>query len=429
MLPRRTATGLGRLGLIALTVVCVGCTSRGSLGLQEGHSWLNLGPWRSSCGFEQPCADNCSPEAATALRQSWPSTPYALRSASLLDGMSEPILGRVVADELPAHVRMLTRQEVRTLAAAAAPVAAQLRQHGQWLSSQGQETLGYVVLVQAQYEEMQHQRVAEEAWLNLGRVHCQTTVVDQGLDYLGDLESAVQRFRLAGIDTPVRPDELPRQQWVVQESVVELAYNQARLHDALESLLQLAPTGEPLWAVVTATSVVVPAGPEEAVTQALGQRADLRAWRQLAAQPEAVPNEAWSALHPWLATGLPTVPVQWWMCHLKREVEERAESEQRHRRDLLRESIATQEEKLAVEVRGHYQVLRRISDQLELKVRQRDLLRQAREQVEAVEMEQVDVRRNLEDAQAELRLTAQIIDLLFDQEIEFMRLSYTLGSL
>jgi hypothetical protein len=44
-------------------------------------------------------------------------------------------------------------------------------------------------------------------------------------------------------------------------------------------------------------------------------------------------------------------------------------------------------------------------------------------------MGQVDVRRNLEDAQAELRLTAQIIDLLFDQEIEFMRLRYTIGGL
>jgi hypothetical protein len=341
--------------------------------------------------------------------------------------MSEPILGRVLGDEPPRQVRILVRDDVLALAADSAPIAAQLRQHGQWLKTQGQESLGQVVLAQAHYETQQHQRLAEEAWLNLARVHCQTSVVDQGLDYLQDLESALGRFRQAGINAPVRPDELPRQRWVVEESVVELAYNQARLNDALESLLQLAPTDVPLWATATSATVMIPVDPEQAVALALQRRADLRAWRQLATQPEALPQEAWSALHPWLATGLPAVPAQWWMCHLKRQIEQREAGEREHRQDLLLAALATQEEKLTVEVRGHYQVLQRIRDQLNLKVKSRDLLRDARRHVEAVEMGQPDIRRNLEDAQAELRLTAEIIDLLFDQEIEVMRLSYALG--
>lgn len=440
MLVRRQPAGHGRWGWCVLVGLCGssllvgGCSSRGPLGRvgfdkQSGPGIAVCQPTMISgsmptnaCG-----AEACAATSALSPRLAWPRIPYDQRGASQLAVMAEPILGRVVTETPPTQVRSLTRENVQSLAAAAAPVAGQLRQHGQWLQANGQETLGQAVLAQAQYEATQHQQLAEEAWLNLARVHCQSTVADHGLDYLHELESALQQFRQAGVNTPVRPDELPRQRAVVQESIVELEFNQARLTAALESLLQLDDNGPPIWAVATSSHVDIPGNPDQALVVAWERRADLRAWRQLAAQPESVPNEAWGALHPWLATGLPKLPPSWWWCLLKREVKEREASERRQRADLLHAAVAAQEEKLRVEIRGHYHSLQRIGAQLDLKLQQRDLLREARAQVAAVEMDQPDVRRGLEDTQTELRLTAEIIDLMFDQEIKLMKLSYTIG--
>lgn len=440
MLVRRQPAGPGRWGCFVIIGLCggcwllSGCSSRGpvggiKIGDPAGAKWgvCRTALTSTSAATDRCAADACASTAGLLKRQAWPGTPYDQRAASQLDGMATPIRGRVVSEPPPIDVRSLTRQDVQALAVAAAPVAQQLRQHSQWLLDNGQPALGQVVLAQAQYEASQHQKLAEEAWLNLARVHCQTTVADEGMAYLHDLELVLQQFRQAGVNTPVRPDELPRQRAVVQESLVELEFNQARLTAGLESLLQLEDNAAPIWAVATSRLVDLPGNPEEALAVARERRADLLAWRQLSAQPESVPNEAWSAIHPWLAAGLPKLPPSWWQCLLKREVNEREASERRHRSDLLCAAVATQEEKLRVEIRGHYQSLQRIGAQLDLKLQQRDLLREARAQTAAVEMDQPDVRRRLEDTQTELRLTAEIIDLMFDQEIELMQLNYTIG--
>ncbi|MBL8888733.1 MAG: hypothetical protein JNL67_02060 [Planctomycetaceae bacterium] len=376
-----------------------------------------------------PVTSEYSHGTDAATPYSLPSVPYEQRPATLLADASAPLLGRVVADTLPERVRSISLAECESQARDTAPIGVQLQRHAQWLAAHGQQTLSDALKEQARFESDKHRLLASEAYLNLANVYAQTTVADQGLTFVGDLRESIAEFRRAGIEVAVNSNELDRQELAIQESVVELHYNQTRLNRGLEALLQVPPDPTPIWAYVEneSTNSVVD---EMAATEfALQHRGDLKSLQILANDAESIPADTLQQLHPLLATGIPIPTVSWWMCLAKREAECLEKSQTQQRRRLFEAMVAAKIEQIRAEVADRCLAIQRVESLLELKIQQRTLLREAQQNSNKTGQGQLDVKAYIADSQQDLKLTSEIISLMFDQQIERARLQHTMGNM
>jgi hypothetical protein len=351
--------------------------------------------------------------------------PYQLPAAN------GPLLGRPLDERPPDGVRPLSWEQCRSLAEQHAPLAAQMESHSDWLRAHSQETLADALQLQAAYERSQHRLLAEELWLDLANVYAQTTVLDQSHEFLRDLSRSVQEFRQAGLPVTVSPDQLERQELVIDSSGVELLYNQRRLNDALEVALSLTAADPPLWPTVNGLIETRPTDPDQAVTVALQQRGDYLAWQRLACHAEQLPAESLrqlGAAQPWLASGVPIPSAAWWMCRLK-QTQERMEQQERQQRAKQLQAIAqSKRDQIRLEVRQHWHALWRIEAQLQSLLQQRESLRRSMAAtLQAREQQPLDVQTYLNRSSEDLKLTSEIITLLFEQEKERCRLNQAIG--
>lgn len=345
----------------------------------------------------------------------------------MLEGASAPLLGRVLAEVEPSRIRSISLAGCESQASDVAPIGIQLKRHAQWLAGHGQPVLSSALNEQARFESDKHRLLASEAYLNLANVYAQTTVVDQGLSFVDDLRESIAEFRRAGIEVAVNNNELDRQELAIQESIVELQYNQTRLSRGLEALLQVSSDPTPIWAYVDNESTNTIVDETAAWEFALQHRGDLKALQILANDADSIPADTLQQLHPLLATGIPIPTVSWWMCLAKREAECLEKSQTEQRRRLLEAMVSAKIEQIKAEVADRCLALRRVDSLLELKIQQRTLLREAQQSRSKTGQGQLDVKAYVADSQQDLKLTSEIISLMFDQQIERARLQHTLG--
>ncbi len=415
----RTAIKLG-------WIVACGCLASGLGGCAHRPLFPGLLRTGDASGV-QPTIAPTDQSSRAIVKNSLATIAYDQREATWLEGATAPLLGRIVAEGPPTQVRQLSLSQCESLAAESAPIASQLRQHAEWLAGHEQETLSAAIHEQARFEADKHRLLAVEAFLNLANVHAQTTVVDQSLVFLNDLRESVAEFRRAGVEVAVSNNELERQELVIQESVVELQYNQNRLIGGLEALLQVAPQPEPIWVYVADQSSISGVDPGAAFDFALRHRGDLRALQLLAENADSIPAETLQQLHPLLSTGVPIPSVSWWMCLAKREVECLERSQRQQRKRILDAMVAAKLEQIRTEVQTHCLALQRIESLLELKIQQRALLREAQQNRTQVAQGPLNVADYVADSQQELKWTSEIISLMFDQQIEQARLQHAMG--
>jgi hypothetical protein len=229
------------------------------------------------------------------------------------------------------------------------------------------------------------------------------------------------------VEVAVTNNQLERQELAVQESIVELQYNQNRLIGGLETLLQIAPQAEPIWVVVADQLPIAAVDSVTAFDFAQQHRGDLQALRILAANGDSIPAETLQQLHPLLSTGVPIPSVSWWMCLAKREAECLERSQRQQRQRLLDAMVAAKIEQIRAEVQTHCLALHKIESLLELKIQQRTLLREAQQNRTQGAQGQVDIAAYIADTQQELKWTSEIISLMFDQQIELARLQQAMG--
>lgn len=403
-----------------LAAVMAGCAARPTMsGLLAK---LRLSPASTPVAAEQAY------ETETVAATSLPTIPYEQRPGTLLEGASTPLLGRVLADVEPSRVRTVSLAGCESQARNVAPIGIQLKRHAQWLAGHGQPVLSAALNEQARFESDKHRLLASEAYLNLANVYAQTTVVDQGLAFVGDLRESIAEFRRAGIEVAVNSNELDRQELAIQESMVELQYNQTRLNRGLEALLQLSTYPIPIWAYV-ANEPTNPIVDEAAASEfALQHRGDLKALEILANDADSIPADTLQQLHPLLATGIPIPTASWWMCLAKREAECLEKSQSQQRRRLLEAMVSAKIAQIKAEVADRCLAIQRVDSLLELKIQQRTLLREAQENKSKTGQGQLDVKAYIADSQQDLKLTSEIISLMFDQQIERARLQHTLGN-
>ncbi len=414
----RTARKLG-------WIVLCGCLASGLGGCTHRPLFSGLLRTGAASGVQTiPPTDQSS---RAIVKNSLGTIAYDQREATWLEGATAPLLGRIVADAPPTQVRQLSLAQCESLATESAPIASQLRQHAEWLAGHEQETLSAAIQEQARFEADKHRLLAVEAFLNLANVHAQTTVVDQSLLFLNDLRESVAEFRRAGVEVAVSNNELERQELVIQESVVELQYNQNRLIGGLEALLQVSQQLEPIWVYVAEQSPISEVDPEAAFDFAQQHRGDLRALQLLADNADSIPAETLQQLHPLLSTGVPIPSVSWWMCLAKREVECLEQSQRQQRKRILDAMVSAKLEQIRTEVQTHCLALQKIESLLELKIQQRALLREAQQNRTQVAQGPINVAAYVADSQQELKWTSEIISLMFDQQIEQARLQHAMG--
>lgn len=406
-------------------IVAGGCLAVGLSGCAQRPQLSSLLP-NLGRGTSRPtsvASDQCY---EPTVRNSLATIPYEQRQPTLLAGATSPLLGRVLADSTPAQVRELSLSQCESLASDVAPIATQLRQHAQWLEGHGQATLSAALREQARFESDKHRLLAIEAYLNLANVYAQTTVIDQSLTFLNDLRESVAEFRRAGVEVAVTNNELERQELAIQESIVELQYNQTRLIGGLEAVLQISPQSDAIWAYIADQTPVSMVDENAAWEFARQHRGDLKALEILAANADAIPGETLQQLHPLLSTGVPIPNVSWWMCLAKREAECLELSQRQQRTRLSNAMVAAKIEQIRTEVQSQCLVLKKVESLLELKIQQRALLRDA-QQNRNVGQGQIDVASYVADSQQELKWTSEIISLMFQQQIEQARLQQAMG--
>ncbi len=418
-MPSRTAYKIGWIVWCgSLAVGLSGCASRPILSGLVPSSGAPSG---------RAISEVSDPPVEPAARISLPTIPYDQRQPTWLAGATTPLLGRFLAEPDPTQVRSLSLAQCESMARDAAPLATQLRQHAQWLEGHGQTSLSAALHEQARFESDKHRLMAVEAYLNLAKVYAQTTVIDQSLTFLNDLRESVGEFRRAGVQVAVTNNELERQELSIQESIVELQYNQNRLIGGLEAVLQISTQSIPIWSYVEQPSPMSLVDETTAFEFARQHRGDLKALQILAANADSIPSETVQQLHPFLSAGVPIPTVSWWMCLAKREAECLEQSQRQQRKRLLDAMVAAKIEQIRTEVKAHCLAMQRIDSLLELKIQQRELLREERQNRNRAEQGPVDIAAYVTDSQQELKWTSDIIALMFDQQIEQARLEQVLG--
>ncbi len=389
-----------------------------------------------------------SPGCNSVSDQPQGSLPVILfdsRSNISLSNVTNPIEGFPLVGNLseavneglyvPTHLRDLRYEELLSIAADASPVANKLEAWRQWLCSLNRTSPATLDALshQARFERSKHGFRAQEACLNLLNVYTKPPIVRRTIDLLGESQLALQKFREAGVDIPVDPSDFKRRQIQAAERYVEIQYNQNRLNDGLEVLLNVhrAPD-EPIWPNFTSRGEFKAPREDVAIEWALRQRGDLLALELLAAHPDDVSGEVARGLGDggaMMGAGveLPS-PPKLLQCLLKQEVESLKQSIRCERQRQLLSLVEDKREQIRLEVRHVYHAMARHEQTLELKLQQLSELRRGLEAAaEAKDVRQIDFKGRLEQQIQELELISGIVDELVALEIERARWSHVVG--
>ncbi len=356
-----------------------------------------------------------------------------------LTEVAESIYGWPISNATLKEVRDLTFEECLRLASDGAPIAQQIESHRQWLQSLGKlpQALDSAFCSQANYERSVHAATALEAYLNLTEVYSQQPIIDQTHTVLRDAEGALSKFRDAGVDVPGDSSELFRQHLELDQQVAELRFNQGRLNDGLETLLQLKHESTlPIWTAFVATAHDSISTEEElAVSIALSNRGDLLALEKLAANacclsPESIAGIAGSA-NPLLGAGLSLPgPAKWWQCMLRDEIECLKNSAATERQKQLQSLVLAKRDQIRLEVQEALHSLRRHRELLDIKQQQLQSLCEAETAATLAKDERpIDFEKHLEQSIEQLRHTSEIVHEILAIEKDYIRLQNAQGTL
>lgn len=370
---------------------------------------------------------------------------FELRQLIQLSDFTSPIEGAPIATDpstnplqppqTPLAMRDLTIAELNYLAAKAAPVANRLEAYRDWLNSLCRTSPGILEALaqQARHERSKHVLSAQEAYFNLLKVYTKTPILNRTQEVLIESEQALEKLRQAGVDVPGDPQELRRRRVNAAEGYVEIRYNQQRLNDGLEALLNLSPAPEqPIWTNFQSAGKDPLPTEAEALEAALSRRGDLVALVLLANNSQDVSNDV-------LASGdtssgllgggfeMPG-PPRLWQCFLKKEIEELKKSAQCERKRQLEMMVENKLDQIRLEVRQSLHALEQHQGNLRLKLEQLDTLRRSMEAADkAKDYRPVDFSTRLQQRSDELNLISEIIDEMIAIEIERARLKHSMG--
>lgn len=408
---------------------------------------------------------NC-PAPVSVPKQSLPTIAFETREAILFSELTNPIEGFPIAVDpsdrpqkapvSPDRLRNLKLAEARRLAYETAPIAERLESHRDWLKTlkRTPPAILNAMTHQARFERSKHRQLATEAYYNLVKVYTKPPILHRTDEVLQASEMALEKFREAGIEIPGDPQELQRRRVEITEQYAEVRFNQLRLNDALDSLLNLAPAPkEPLWTdfqasvhppvqnesetveseTVESEAVESEAVELETIELALSQRGDLQALEQLSCDSQTLSldflrgSDAGSGL---MGAGFEMPPAaKFWQCRVKDEIERLKQSAQCERKRQLQMLVENKKEQIRLEVRQSLQAIEKHQASLKLKLIRLDNLRESMAAAEkAKDIRPVDFKSRLEQRTAEFKLISEIIDERIAIEIEHDKLNHNIGS-
>jgi hypothetical protein len=393
-----------------------------------------------------PCISHCS-EAVPAAKENLRIVKFESRELIQFTNVTNPIEGAPIASDpslapklppsFPTSVRDLSNRELQHLAGKAAPIANRLEAHRDWLNTLSRTPPGILEALaqQARFERSKHILMAQEAYLNLVNVYTKTPILNKTRDVLFESDEAIDKLRLAGVEIPSDPEELTRRRLAATEGLVEVRYNQQRLNDALESLLNLAHDGDrPIWTNYQSAKVAAIPTETEALESALSRRGDLVALVLLANNSQSLSidylrgGDASSGLFG-AGFDLPG-PARWWQCILKNEIECLKKSAQAERKRQLEMLVKNKQDQIRLEVRQSLHAIERHEGNLRLKLEQIDILRGSMVSSDkAKDYRPVDFPTRLQQRSDELKLISEIVDEMISLEIEHARLKHHIGEL
>lgn len=359
------------------------------------------------------------------------------------------VSGRIPTASHQGEVRLLPSDLLMARANHPGSLSAQYRRHAIFLSEAGACELAMAVRLQAEFEESDERRRALELGYDLSNVYAQAHVVAQSRDYLGQLQSAFDRFQRAGLADSLAPETLQRRRLEVDLAERDLSFGEQKLRVALEVLLAIEPSDLPIWPVwpsdegdriggshevdsLSSVPVRFLDDSDQAVAIALRRRGDLLALESLRNTSETWSAETWRAVvggKSWLGAGLEKLPIAWWKCRLREEQSQRERDEANHQQGLLAEAIAAKSKQIRFEVETAWIEWEQAKHHLQMTKEKRQLVRAEESRKKALGNEAVTPQELLASAQLEKTLTSEIIDNLFAIKKTECKLRHAMGTL
>jgi hypothetical protein len=423
-----------RFSNVALMMLLVTCLVTGLPGCAHLAN-------RRNCDTSPSC-----PAAVSTLKNSLPTIEFETRAAIQFSDLTNPIEGSPIGVDpanrpaqkpvSPKLLRDLTLIELRRLANQSAPIATRLESHRDWLATLERTPPAILEALthQARFERSKHRHLATAAYLNLVQVYTKSPILNRTDEVLLEAEKAIEKFRQAGIEVPGDQQELQRRQIEITEQYVEVRYNQLRLNDALESLLNLTPfSQEPIWTNFQMKNHPPIPHESEAVELAFSQRGDLHALEQLSCDSQSLSLDFLRGSDPassLIGAGFDMpAAAKFWQCWAKDEIECLKQSAQGERKRQLQLLVENKREQIRLEVRQSLHAIERHEGNLKLKLIRLDSLRESMATSEkAKDIHPIDFKVRLEQRTDELKLISDIIDELIAIEIEHDKLNHNLGS-
>jgi len=398
---------------------------------------VSVGSLAACAVNRQSSCSNCYVNSYdSSIRNGLPLVDYASRPLiELWDGTQ--VEGSLVTlTEITGNVRDLSFAECQRIAGLSSPAARQLEYHRAWLlkNDSSQEAIAIALCHQARFERGVHVARALEAYLNKTDIHAQRTILNQIQAVIQDSESAITKFRQAGVDVPGDTNELSQRRLELQQQLSTLSLTHSRLDDVIEMLLELQHQPDlPIW-----TSFVSPRRDNEpteleAVAVALAHRGDLLALEHLEGNSDNVsPDMAKSlvaASNPLMSVSV-SIPGQakWWQCIKRRKIERLKDLEKCERKRQLHAIVEVKRELIRQEVFEVLQSLRHHRELLDIKQeRLMGISASLESEAKAKNEHPLELKSRLVKEVEQLKLTSEMIHELIAIDIEFVRLDRILG--
>jgi hypothetical protein len=369
-----------------------------------------------------------------------PSIPHTIPAP----GINEPVELLPLASnltnspELSDSFRYLTIEECQRLASTTASTATALESHRDWLANlrRTPPAILNALSEQALFERSQHSFNAVQAYLNLVRIYSKVPLLNQIDNLLDEGKEAIEQFQNAGVEIPADLSELDQKRLELCEQRAELRFNQNRLINGLETLLNLNPSELPIWTdhQFLDPSNIDPPADSAAIQRAYLQRGDLKALTILAENANCLSLEALQGgpiANQLLGVGfaLPG-PARWWQCLLSREINTLKQKAQRERQRQLLLLVEKKQQEIDFEIRGILHEMARDQEILAIRHRKLQTLRRSLESAElAKELQPVNPQKYLQERATELQFISDYLDLLIKLETTSFRLKQAMGEL
>lgn len=399
---------------------------------------LHSRPLRSLSCQNQNLRGSVSTVGFQELARVSPGFPHTISAP----GIDEPVellplaSNLTISPELSDSFRYLTMDECQRLAATTASTATALESHRDWLANlrRTPPAILNALSEQARFERGQHSFNAVQAYLNLVRVYSKVPLLNQMDQLLDEGKEAIEQFQNAGVEIPANLSELDQQRLELCEQRAELRFNQNRLINGLETLLNLNPSELPIWTdhqFLDPSNIDRPAD-SAAIQRAYLQRGDLKALTILAENANCLSLEALQGgpiANQLLGVGftLPG-PARWWQCLLSREINTLKQKAQLERQRQLYLLVENKQQEIDFEIRGILHEMARDQEILAIRHRQLQTLRRSLESAElAKDVQPLNPQKHLKDRATEVQLISDYLDLLIKLETTSLRLKQAMG--